>query len=98
LVKPLTWGGREPAPWSLRRIKMKVINSGSSEIKLASKGKFTALKANEVMEMDERTFIALKKIFPALEAQKEEVIVEAEAQPIETKKKGTKNGNRKKSK
>lgn len=50
------------------------------------------------MEMDERTFVVLKKIFPALEAKKEEVIVEAEAQPIETKKKGTKNGTRKKSK
>ena len=77
---------------------MKVINLGSLEIKLASKGKLTVLKANEVMEMDERTFVVLKKIFPALEAKKEEVIVEAEAQPIETKKKGTKNGTRKKSK
>ena len=77
---------------------MKVINSGAVEIKLVTKGKFTVLKAKEAMEMDERTFAVLKKMFPALEAQKEEVIVEAEAQPIETKKKGTKNGTRKKSK
>lgn len=79
---------------------MKVINSGSTEIKFITQGKAIVLKKSESAEIDERTFAVLHKIFPALIAAVEtkETIIEAEAQPIETKKKGTKNGNRKKSK
>ena len=79
---------------------MKVINSGSTEIKFITQGKAIVLKKSETAEIDERTFAVLHKIFPALIAgvETKETIIEAEAQPIETKKKGTRNGNRKKSK
>ena len=79
---------------------MKVINSGDKAIKLLSNGKFIELKEKETVELDERTFKVLHNIFPALvaEEEKKEVVIEAKAQPIETKKKGTKNGTRKKSK
>lgn len=80
---------------------MKIINSGSSKIKFATQGKLIELNKNESAEIDARTFDVLKKIFPALIAAveaKEEVVIEAEAQPIETKKKGRKNGTSKKSK
>ena len=83
---------------------MKVINSGSTEIKFITQGKVIVLKKSETAEIDEHTFSVLHKIFPALEASFEgaiiekDTIIEAEAQPIETKKKGTKNGTRKKSK
>ena len=78
---------------------MKVINSGSAAITFITNGKHTVLQKGETADIDERTFVVLNKIFPALIAAVEtEVVIESEPKPIEEKKKGTKNGNRKKSK
>ena len=79
---------------------MKAINSGLAPIKIITNGKPAELKKDEVIELDERTFDLLHKIFPALIAcAKEEVIIEADAQPIvTTEPKAKKNATRKKSK
>lgn len=79
---------------------MKVLNSGSADIKLISQGVLTILKPSEETEMSESSFVALHKIFPALIAAVEpkEVVLESKPQPIETKPKAKKNGTRKKSK
>lgn len=84
---------------------MKVINSGASDIKFVTQGKLITLKNSETAEIDERTYAVLSKIFPDLKAsfdgaivEEEQTIIEAKAQPIETKKKVKKNGTSKKSK
>ena len=77
---------------------MKIINSGSTEIKFMTQGNLIVLKHLETADVDERTFSVLKKIFPALEAVEEKVVIESKPQPIETKPKAKKNGTSKKSK
>lgn len=77
---------------------MKAINSGLTPIKIITNGKPITLKKDEAVELDERTFDLLHKTLPALIASKE-VIIEADAQPIEKKEpKAKKNATRKKSK
>lgn len=77
---------------------MKAINSGLTPIKIITNGKPITLKKDEAVELDERTFDLLHKILPALIACSE-VIIEADAQPIElTEPKAKKNAARKKSK
>lgn len=78
---------------------MKVINTGAAEIRLITQGKQISLSKDDIADIDERTFMVLHKIFPALVAAEEQkVVIESKPQPIETKKKVNKNGRSKKSK
>ena len=79
---------------------MKVINTGKFDINFITNSKPITLKPNDTTDIDERTFVVLNKLFPALVIveEKVETVIEAEPQPIETKPKAKKNGSNKKSK
>lgn len=83
---------------------MKVTNTSSVPVKIISNGKPLEIKKGVIVDLDEKTISLLKKICPSLEIVEEvkeepkEVIIEAEPQEIETKKKVKKNASGKKSK